>query len=286
MKQLIDHLSERLNERIINHQAISGGDISQAFSLETLHNRYFLKVNSRKHGKALFKAELLGLKAIAATNTIAVPKVFDHGSFGDYGFLLMEFIVAKSPDGDDYKRLAVQLAKLHKQTSVQFGFEHDNFIGSLPQRNKPHTNWTDFYLEERLLPQFELALSKNLLITAEIPKVEKMKQVLSELFLGVNPSLLHGDLWSGNFLIAENGMPYLIDPAVYYGHHEVDIAMTMLFGGFSSSFYTAYHHEFPVGQNFNARIAIYQLYYLLVHLNLFGSSYYNAVKRITLKYLA
>ena len=142
----------------------------------------------------------------------------------------------------------------------------------------------DFYIDERLLPQFDLAQSKGLLRSNEIPDKEIMKGNLNDLIKVVKPSLLHGDLWGGNFLIGKDGTPYLIDPAVYYGHHEVDIAMSKLFGGFGSAFYSAYYEVFPESSRINDRIEIYQLYYLLVHLNIFGSSYYGSVKQILNKY--
>ena len=197
-----------------------------------------------------------------------------------YSFLILEWIESKRPDNKDFEELGKQLAALHQYSCKSFGLNHDNFIGSLNQTNKQHLNWTGFYIEERLLPQLHLAKAKGLLNPKEIPTTTTMQHFLKSLFKTVKPSLLHGDLWSGNYLISTNGAPYLIDPAVYYGHHEVDIAMTKLFGGFSNDFYKAYHDIIPKDTNTNQRIEIYQLYYLLVHLNLFGSSYYCSVTSI------
>ncbi|MFL1011187.1 fructosamine kinase family protein [Flavisericum labens] len=176
------------------------------------------------------------------------------------------------------------MAKLHQCHSRNFGLDHNNFIGNLLQSNTEHKTWGNFYIYERLLPQLKLTKSKNLLHSNEIPPTETMVKSLSSLFRNIKPSLLHGDLWSGNYLISSDGTPYLIDPAVYYGHSEVDIAMTKLFGGFGEDFYDAYVESIPFTSDTTARIEIYQLYYLLVHLNLFGRSYYDSVKSILIKY--
>ncbi len=284
LEEVINHISDVLNERINNYQPISGGDISQAFLLETSNNRYFLKVNSGANALAMFQAEQKGLETIAATKTISTPNVFYTGILDATAFLLLEYIESKSASSQDFEQLGHELASLHQITYTQFGLGTPNFIGSLPQQNNFHNNWTSFYIEERLEPQFELALSKNLLLLSEIPKKKEMTKVLEKLFVDVKPSLIHGDLWSGNFLIGIDGKPYLIDPAIYYGHNEIDIAMSKLFGGFGTSFYNAYHEIFPKTSETSARIDIYQLYYLLVHLNLFGNSYKGSVKRILGRY--
>ncbi|MDJ0646702.1 MAG: fructosamine kinase family protein [Flavobacteriaceae bacterium] len=284
MNTLIQHISQLLDEPIKDYRPVSGGDISQAFLLETTNRRCFLKVNSDKNAFEMFASERSGLEALATTKTIATPSVFHSGKIGHMTFLLMEYIESKPATSQDFEKLGRELATLHKNTSTQFGFETDNFIGSLPQQNNHHDTWVDFYSEERLIPQLELAVSKNLMSQSELPDKELMKSALTGMFENIEPSLLHGDLWGGNFLISLDGTPYLIDPAVYYGHHEVDIAMSRLFGGFGASFYAAYHEEFPIVSETPARIEMYQLYYLLVHLNIFGSSYSGSVKRILKRY--
>ena len=197
----------------------------------------------------------------------------------------MEFIRFKSPSQKEMGNLGHQLAAMHK-TSVgeSFGWKQNNFIGSLPQSNKMNVSWVDFYVQERLLPQLKMARDKNLLNSNEIPSVEKLMKNCEAFFPVVKPSLLHGDLWNGNYLIREDGIPFLIDPAVYIGHHEVDLAMTHLFGGFSPAFYSAYAEHIPKESFQKERNDIYQLYYLLVHLNLFGRSYYSAVKQVLKTY--
>ena len=280
--KIIDHISEKLGESILNYRTISGGDISDAYLLRSTQNAYLLKVNSSEHAYAMFMSEKYGLESIANTKTIATPKVIDLDKVHNESYILLEYIESKNANEEDYRNLGYQLAKLHlnKSKDSLFGFEADNLIGSLPQSNYKHTTWLSFYIEERIIPQLQLAKSKNILNLIDIPKVEQLYEIWELYFKDVKPSLIHGDLWGGNFLIAKNGTPYLIDPAVYYGHGEVDIAMSKLFGGFSTSFYNAYREIIPFDNLTKERIEIYQLYYLLVHFNLFGSSYYESVKRI------
>ncbi len=278
------YLSKILNESITGVSKVHGGDISKAYRIDTPNNPYFIKYNENPNALKMFQAETYGLQLISETNTIKTPKVLACDTFEGAAFLLMAFIESKLPTPADFKNLGQQLALLHTCTSKHFGLKQDNFIGRLHQNNKPNTNWGDFYTKERLLSQLKLAEQKQLLSKNEYPSAQKIENILIPLFTDIKPALLHGDLWSGNYLISNDGSPYLIDPAVYYGHNEVDIAMTKLFGGFDSSFYDAYNAHFKNDKNTLARIEIYQLYYLLVHLNLFGRSYYGSVNSILKKY--
>ncbi len=282
--KLKSHLSYILNETITKVSSVHGGDISKAYKVDTANNSYFLKFNSDSNALKIFNTESSGLQRISVTNTIKAPQVLACDTFESSAFLLMEFIEGKSPSSEDFKNLAHQLAELHQCTSADFGLHQDNFIGSLPQSNSLHKTWVDFYTSERLLPQLDLAKQKQLLSDNECPSEKQLKNSLEPLFSNINPSLIHGDLWSGNYLISQDGTPYLIDPAIYYGHHEVDIAMTKLFGGFGDAFYQAYFSKVTPDENTSVRVGIYQLYYLLVHLNLFGSSYHNSVVNILKKY--
>ncbi|MBK5195129.1 MAG: fructosamine kinase family protein, partial [Proteiniphilum sp.] len=216
--------------------------------------------------------------------TIAVPHVHLVDSFEGTSFLLMEFIESKRADGSDYRRLGAALAQLHQCTQADYGFSADNFIGSLPQSNQAHSKWADFYWTERILPQLQRAVRDGMLSKKEIPAEDKAIPLFNNLFGDVKPSLLHGDLWGGNYLIATDGTPYLIDPALYYGHSMVDISMSRLFGGFGAEFYNAYHEIIPQPVSYTEQIELYQLYYLLVHLNLFGSGYYSSVLSILKRY--
>ena len=284
MNSLINHISHLLSENIYAYKSHSGGDISSAYLLQTSAKKYFLKVNEKPFALEMFRAEQQSLQVIENTGTIAVPRVHFVNEHSGKSFILMDFIESKRPDASDFQRLGVQLANLHQCTQSDFGFPTDNFIGNLPQHNQPRANWAEFYGLERILPQLQLALKNQLLSPFEIPTKEKAVAVFTDIFGNATPSLLHGDLWSGNFLIAADGAPYLIDPAAYYGHSAVDIAMSRLFGGFGASFYDAYHKIIPKAENYAQHIELYQLYYLLVHLNLFGSGYYSGVSSILKRY--
>lgn len=281
----IDFLSEKLHTTIKSYRSVSGGDISSAYLIETPSERLFLKHNRNPNSLDMFMAEKKGLETIAATQAIKTPNVIDIGKHNEDAFLLLDYIETRNPFEKDMEDFGFQLAELHNsQHNSHFGFPADNFIGNLHQSNKQHKTWIDFYAEERLQPQFDIALKLGLLNFKEIPSKEHLHSNLKLYFNTIKPSLLHGDLWSGNYLISSNGEVYLIDPATYYGNHEVDIAMSKLFGGFSNSFYNAYQQIIPFDKNTNDRIELYQLYYLLVHLNMFGSPYYSSVKRILSNY--
>ena len=282
--EVIAFIESNLQESILDIQPVSGGDISSAYRLTTENRTFFLKSNSGLEAYKMFEAEKLGLEAIASTKTVKTPKVYFCYQFDGLSVILMEHIRTKPASSSDMELLGQQLAQLHQSTASHFGLTTNNFIGSLPQSNALHESWNNFYIEERLKPQLKLARRAGLLNEDEIPEDSRVYESCDMLFKDVKPSLLHGDLWSGNYLISENGKPNLIDPAVYYGHSEVDIAMSKLFGGFAEPFYRSYHEVIPKTKGFDARIDLYQLYYLLVHLNLFGRSYYGSVKRILSTY--
>ena len=284
MKKLFQYISNSITKEIISAKPVSGGSISSACLVDTEKGQYFLKVNSSASALEMFQAEQAGLQAIAQTDTIAVPHVHLVDSLEGQSFLLMDYVESKRPDGSDYQRLGSQLARLHQCSHADFGFPADNFIGSLPQHNNPHTNWPEFYWFERILPQLQMALKARLITSQMIPGENKAINLFREISGDVKPSLLHGDLWGGNYLIATDGTPYLIDPAVYYGHSMIDIAMSRLFGGFGSGFYETYHEIIPQSPQYDIQIELYQLYYLLVHLNLFGSGYFSSVASILKRY--
>ncbi|MEM8928411.1 MAG: fructosamine kinase family protein [Bacteroidota bacterium] len=274
-----------LGEPVVSIQILSGGDIAHAQRVNTNKKSYFVKSGSFLNAKELFEKEAAGLKALKRSKTLSIPEIIGTYSLDGTSCLFLEFIEAKPPQSKDMEHFGRQLARLHLSAKTDFfGFETDNFIGKLPQNNQKHSSWATFYVQERLQPQFKFARDRKLLDASQTPSPEKLIEPCEELFGEVVPSLLHGDLWGGNYLIDKIGEPYLIDPAVYYGHHEVDLAMSKLFGGFSNAFYGAYHEIIPPHENQVALTDIYQLYYLLVHLNLFGTSYLGSVARILRKY--
>ena len=281
---LSQHLQSVLDCPIESSSRLSGGDISDAFFLSCPAGNFFLKINTDPNATAMFLTEALGLKRMASIGAIKTPEVITHGKIEHEAFLLMEFVKAKRPEDQDFARLGHQLAALHKSTSDLYGLDFDNFIGSLDQSNTNHRSWSEFYVGQRLLPQLKLAVQRGGLDINEIPSESRMLNVMDKETAQVEAGFLHGDLWSGNYLIGEDGTPYLIDPAIYYGHNEVDIAMTRLFGGFEPAFYSSYRELIPKPDNEQTLHELYQLYYLLVHLNLFGRSYYRSVHNILLRY--
>lgn len=232
----------------------------------------------------MFEAEKLGLQAIGGTGTVSTPAVYYCGPLLNDACLVLEYIEPGTASPKAMALLGAQLATLHQQSNESFGWRSDNFIGSLPQSNQEHNDWPVFYTRERLLPQLQLAVEAALLNSGDIPATEDIIRVLEGCCGDIQPSLVHGDLWGGNFLVDTNDTPFLIDPAVYFGHGEVDLAMSRLFGGFQTVFYETYRETWKKDGGEKQREELYQLYYLLVHLNLFGSSYKQAVTRILKRY--
>jgi fructosamine-3-kinase len=189
----------------------------------------------------------------------------------EYQALLLSFVEPSNTSRQFWETFGIQLAQLHEKSQPRFGLDHDNYIGSLHQRNQPHDYWPEFFIEERLCVQLTLATS-NGVSSSLVKKFEVLFKQLPSLLPVEKPSLLHGDLWRGN-LITETRLPCLIDPAVYFGHREVDLAMTQLFGGFDPIFLESYQGVFPLEKGWRDRLDLYNLYPLLVHLNLFGRSY-------------
>jgi len=263
---------------IKNIKPVSGGDISEAWCVDTGIEKYMLKVNSRIAYPQMFAREAAGLEAIRQTDTIAVPAVIYYSDTSEDSFLLMEWIETRRTTDKGSVQLGQQLAQMHKHSAPYFGFEVDNYMGSLQQSNRKHENWKSFFAEERLMPLVKMAFDKHLLSECDIRDFNLLCNKLGELFDEEESSLIHGDLWGGNYLISADEKPYLIDPAVSYGHREFDLAMTTLFGGFSRSFYEAYYTEFPLSPNWQQRIDLWNLYPLLVHLILFGAGYLGQVR--------
>jgi len=173
-----------------------------------------------------------------------------------------------------------QLARMHKHSSKTFGLDHNNYIGSLPQSNNHHSAWSDFFILGRLEPQIKLALDAKRIGSEMVKLFNRLFQRIENIFPPEPPALLHGDLWSGNYMRGKAGEPVLIDPAVYFGHREMDLAMTKLFGGFENEFYQSYQEEFPMEKDWQQRADICNLYPLLVHVNLFGGSYASQISII------
>ena len=277
--------------KIETTRPISGGDINEVYGLTLTDGKcIFMKTNAKKN-LSFFTAEAMGLTAIARTKAIGTPHILGVGtdeSRGGYSFLLLEFISGKGRNRNYWEDFARQLAAMHRASTAglvsdgKYGFDCDNYIGRHDQINTAHDSWTSFFRDCRLEPQFQDAASyfdreDQKRIISFLDHVDEM------LVEPEYPSLLHGDLWGGNVITGNDGSAWLIDPAVYVGHAEADIAMTELFGGFPPAFYDAYQEAAPLQPGYERRRDVYNLYHLLNHLNLFGRMYLPEVKRIIVR---
>jgi len=266
-------------------EAVGGGSIHSAYRVRTDRGFAFVKCGSHAMS-AMFAAEAAGLKALAAANCIRVPRVLAQDSANGCAFLCLEWLELRHATGSAEARLGEQLAALHRVRGDQFGFASDNFIGATPQRNARCADWTQFFRERRLQPQLELALDHGA-DARVIARGRRLAEALDALFdHAPQPSLLHGDLWGGNWGATAGGEPVIFDPAVYYGDRETDLAMTRLFGGFGREFYAAYAAAWPLASGAEARVALYNLYHVLNHFNLFGGGYLAQARTMLDKLLA
>jgi len=280
--QLQSAIEQALRQSITSINRVSGGSINQAAKITLSDGKFcFLKWNQTADSR-MFSVEEKGLDLLASAGTdIRTPEVFATGETNNgTGFLVQEFITEGQSKSDSAEAFGANLAKLHQQQNEQFGLDHDNYIGRLPQSNSWHDSWIDFFIEERMKPQLEMATNAGKLGSDTVAHFESLYKKLPDIFPDEPPSLLHGDLWGGNYFYDEEGRATIFDPAVYYGHREIELAFTHLFGGFSSAFYRAYEHSYSLEPNFNQRKSIYNLYPLLVHTNLFGGHYGRQVKSI------
>lgn len=270
-------IEKKLGSKIKSLSSLSGGCISDAFRVTTANgSNFFLKYNPSASNDMFIK-EANGLKELAKANAIRIPEVLSF----DEDYILLEFIPTGSKKRNFFEEFGRNFADMHKFNSDNFGFYEDNYIGSNPQKNIPDekekTRWLNFYFNKRVLFQLQLAEKLGNSTDALRKGISKLEDKIVEIIGDTKekPSLLHGDLWGGNYMIDENGNAVLIDPAVYYGHREADLGMTKLFGGFSSEFYRAYNETFPLEDGYDYRENIYKLYHVLNHLNLFGGGYYS-----------
>ncbi len=232
----------------------------------------------------MFEAEALGLELLASAKAIRVPKVITTGAYKSESFIILEFVESAPRKKIFWKDFGGSLAKLHKHAGEFFGLNHGNYIGSLPQSNKQHKDWPEFFIHERLENQVKLALDNRYLSKSHLSQFDSLYKRIPSIFPSEQPALLHGDLWSGNFIVDETGSACIIDPAVYFGNREMEIAFTTLFGGFDRKFYEAYNESYPLKEGFDQRKDLCNLYPLLVHLNLFGMSYLSQVEGILRQY--
>lgn len=269
---------------VLDTRFVSGGSINTAARVFTPEGTFFVKFNHAER-EDMFEKEMRSLAVLADTEAIDVARVLGYGQAGDKAYLVQEFIENGGQHPSFWRQLGEALALLHSHTQRQFGLGFDNYIGALPQNNQPTADGVVFFVERRLRPQVGLAFYNGWIDKTFFDKFERFYELLPGLLPKERPALIHGDLWSGNFVTNPHGFATLIDPATHYGFREAELAFTYLFGGFDDEFYEAYHDVFPLEPDFDSRISIYNLYPLLVHVNLFGKSYLPPVERVLKRHL-
>lgn len=259
---------------------LTGGDINEVFLIHTSSGNFVVKMNNAARFPKMFETEKAGLEVLATTHTFRIPEVIAQGETENTSYLLLEYIVSGNKNAGFWTDFGVNLAQLHSHTADLYGWKHNNYIGSLFQSNAFTIKASDFYIEERLRPQINLA-RQNGYLTEDLTGFFK---TVSKIIPNEPPALIHGDLWNGNYMTDEQGQAVLIDPSVSYSHREMDLAMMQLFGGFPSEVFTVYNEAFPLESSWEERVTLWQLYYLLVHLNLFGAGYLGQVRSAISQY--
>ena len=273
-KQII---KQELNSNIKELSQLGGGSINSVFLVELEKSKIVLKINDSLRFPGMFENEKKGLLKLNASG-VQTPQVIFERSKDNLAFLALEYI----PNGNfgNWELFGEKLAALHTNKNEFFGLDYDNYIGSLRQVNKKENNWKGFYSNQRLLHLTKFAFDKELLSKTDSKKMEELCNKLDTYLPFAKPSLIHGDLWSGNLIFDGQGKPVFIDPAIYYGHPEMDWSMLSLFGSYPETAIKSYCNIIPLENNYFEREKIYQLYPLLVHLILFGRSYYRDIYEI------
>jgi fructosamine-3-kinase len=253
-----------------DRRSVSGGSINQASRISDGRQSYFVKLNQANQ-VGMFEAEALGLQDLATSGSIRVPQPICWGVAENHSYIVLEWLDLGRGTPSTWGELGRQLAHLHRKTHAKgFGWDRNNTIGSTPQPNPWTQDWADFFIEHRIGYQLQLAQRRG----ANFAQTDRLLRAIATLLSHhPTPSLVHGDLWSGNAGFSRTGEPFIFDPAVYWGDREVDIAMTELFGGFPQGFYAGYRAEWPLAADYEQRKAVYNLYHILNHFNLFGGSY-------------
>lgn len=274
-------IESELNAEILSQKSVPGGDINHAAKLILdTGDPVFVKWNENAP-ESMFLVEAKALELLSSAEAgLQIPAV----RVASENFLVLQWIEEGGGRQNSAYDFGTGLARLHKSTTNYFGLDHNNFIGRLPQSNTKHATWPDFFALERIEPQIKMGVESNKLTRSVLRDVEALYKKLGSIFPSEKPALLHGDLWSGNYMFTKTGVASIYDPAVYYGHREMDIAMTRLFGGFSANFYKGYNDEFPLEAGFEDRVTLCNLYPVLVHANLFGGSYCRQAENIIHSY--
>lgn len=259
-------------------KSIVGGDINQAYCIQSDNQKFFVKLNATKHLQ-MFHREAQGLSLLASSNSFKVPRVIAYDSFEEHSFLILQYLDLSG--SVQIENFAKTLAKLHQVKQSQYGLKQDNFIGLTPQKNSYCRCWQEFFAQHRLVYQLELLKAKGV-NASSLHLVEQVIRSIDAFFIDYQPfpSLLHGDLWQGNYAFDPSGNAIIYDPACYYGDHEADLAMLELFGNPTEAFFAAYHAIFPIDAGYRQRKHLYNLYHILNHANLFGGGYLNQANRM------
>jgi len=277
-RQLSEHFGRKVE--IKGFDVLGGGSINRAGTLRSSEGSFFIKYLREADAAPMYACEMKGLELLSRHSPISVPKPILNGTAEDIHFLILKYITQGEKGPGFYEDFATVLADQHRNVSDKYGLDYDNFIGRLLQSNRQHGDWNSFYIEERITPMLRMAVDNGYLGKELIHKFDSLFLHVDSIFPKEAPSLLHGDLWGGNHMSGPDGEPWIFDPAVYYGHREMELAFTSVFFAFPSEFYDAYESAWPLQPGFRKRISFYQLWPLMVHLNLFGSSYLSPVKRI------
>ena len=282
IEHLVAQIQQKLNQPVIFRHLTPeyGGNINEAFKMDTSAGNFFIKRNDKNSFPKMFEAEARGLELLHQSGAVTVPSVIASGEFENFQFLILPFSSKGNANANFWENFGWSVAKLHQSSAENFGLDTDNYIGSLTQNNKLEKNWTDFFIHQRIEPQLALDVNSKKLNHTQFDLFQTLFTKIKNEFPIEKPALLHGDLWSGNFMANTEGNPVIFDPAVYYGHREMDLAMTLLFGGFHSKFYAAYNDVYPLEKNWKERVKIANLYPLLVHVNLFGGHYIKEIDAV------
>lgn len=259
---------------------VHGGDINTAYRLDSATSRYFLKVNDAEKYPDMLLKEAAGLTELRKKGKLYVPAVLKTGIEENQQYLLLEWIEKGRPSASFWTDFGHSLAALHQEPQPWFGWKTTNYIGRVVQDNKQHDTWDEFYTECRIMPLVERLFNLGIFDRTDLNAAGHFCNALDSLFPAEPPALLHGDLWSGNYSITEAGHPVIFDPAVYYGHREMDLGMTQLFGGFDNSFYEAYNEQYPLEPGWQKRMKLTQAWPLLVHAVLFEGIYISKARAI------
>jgi len=283
LETILDHLDIRINK----YEVVHGGDINESFCIYSGKEKLFLKVNDGNLYPRMFEKEAGGLNALAAAMPeLIIPRVVKNGNAAQYQYLVLQWIEKGAPKKNFWEVFGRSVARMHLQVQDYFGLYEDNYIGSLQQPNPKHTQWHTFYSECRIMPLARVLFDTGKFSKNDLASTELFCRRSVQWFPQEPPALLHGDLWAGNYMVSSEGCAALFDPAIYYGHREMDIGMTKLFGGFDQKFYDAYGEIYPMESNWRQRLPLSQLYPLMVHAVLFGGHYVSSAMDIIRQFAA